>query len=141
MTATARPKCDLYKPGHCVHWIAAKQASRTTPRTGRLTELTKAAITVEYLDRTTRYRSHDTVGLQAVAPIGSKVGAFEDYRLLSYDIDYWHGRVFGIALDEDESIPCSYEPLVEVTPEFLAECLEIRGGFSVTGESVVGWGK
>src|SRR5450631_2832139 len=88
MTPTARsrrPKCDLFKPGHCVHWIAAKQASRTTPRTGKLIELTDDAVTVEYLDRTTRYRSHDVGGLRAVAEIGAKVRVFEDYRLLTYD--------------------------------------------------------
>lgn len=141
ISSSRRTKCDLFRPGHCLHWLAAKHASRTTPRTGRLVALSEGSLTVEYLDRTTRYRGHDIGGLRAVAEIGAKVRVFEDHRLLGYDIDHWHCRMFGIALDEDQWTPCSYEPLTDITPEALADRLETRGGFSVSGESVVGWSK
>ncbi len=104
-------------------------------------EVSEGWITVSYLDRTARYRHHDLIAVAEIAEPSAKVRVCERYRLLNVQLSNQVSKGFCIALESDEWTPCSYEPLVDVTPEALAERLETRGGFSVPGESVVGWSK
>ena len=133
-----RQLCDLYIPGHCVHWIQSKKAWETTPRTGRLVEINGGIITVEYLDKIGRDRNHRAEDVLEVAHPGSKVRVFERFGLLGVD----HGaltRMFCIAEADKPWTPCSTEPMTSVTPEALAERLQERGGFSVPGNLITSW--
>ncbi len=136
-----RNKCDLYLPGHCVHWIQSRKASEVTPRCGTLVEVTDTVITVEYLDKVGHYRNHDAGRILKVAKPGTKVRVSEDYGLLGVDMDHYTYRCFCIADTDRPWTSCSYEPMVATTPEALAERLASRGGFSVSGRVVKGWSK
>jgi hypothetical protein len=136
MTGTSRNRrveCDLYLPGHCVHWIQARKASETTPRTGRLVEINDGVISVEYLDKIGRYRNHHPEDLLEVAQPGAKVRAFEGFGLPGVDINHFTTRMFCIADADRPWTPCSTEPMTSVTPEALAQRLQERGGFIVPG--------
>ena len=142
MTAKGRrkhAKCDLYIPGHLVHWIQAKRSGDETPRTGKLVGVDDGIITVEYLDKIGRYRNHRAHDLAKIAEPGTKVRVFERYGLLGVDLDNRTTKMFCIADAEKPWVPCSYQPLTSVTPEALAERLNTRGGFSVPGRLLKGW--
>ena len=130
-----RVECDLYLPGHCVHWIQSKKAWETTPTTGRLVEINGGIITVEYLDKIGRYRNHRAEDVLEVAQLGSKVRVFERFGLLGVDHDRLT-RMFCIADADEPWTPCSTEPMTSVTPEALATRLQERGGFSIPGRAL-----
>lgn len=132
-----RQECDLYLPGHHWHWIQARKASETTPRIGKVVDVGDGVITVKYLDRTSRYRNHDARTLAKIAKPGMKVRVFERYGLLGVENDHFSGHRFCVVDAAEPLVPCSYEPLVSVTPEALAERLRTRGGFSVPGDALI----
>ena len=55
-----RPACDLYLPGHVVHWVQAQKASEHRFRWGRLEAVDQAVVAIRFLDRIRCYRTHDT---------------------------------------------------------------------------------
>src|SRR5271156_4539556 len=126
-----RPVCDFYRPGHLVHWIQARKASEPPASWGKLGEVDEGWITVNYLDRTSRYRNHDAAAVLAIAEPGDKVRVSEPYRMFGVELANHVHKGFCVALESDEWIPCSYDPLVDVTPDALADKLNTRGGFSV----------
>ena len=132
----AAQKCDLYLPGHEVHWIQAKKSSEVTPSTGTLVDVADGVISVEYLDRLAHYRHHRVERVLKVTKRGAKVRVCERYRILAVDLEQRRVKLFCIALDKDKWRPCSFEPLTSATPEALAERLNFRGGFSVPGHQV-----
>ena len=136
---TKHEKCDLYLPGHLVHWIQARRASEVTPRIGTLVGVADGIITVEYLDKIGRYRNHRAHELAKIAEPGTKVRVFERFSLLSVDLDNRTTKMFCIADADKLWVPCSYQPLTSVTPEALAERLNTRGGFSVPGRLLKDW--
>ena len=136
-----QPVCDLYRPGHLAHWIQARKAYDGPASWGKVAEVNGGWITVSCLDRTARYRTHDLANVAEIAERGAKVRVSERYRLLNVQLSNHVSRGFCVALESDEWTTCSYELLADVTPESLADRLESRGGFSVPGESVVGWSK
>jgi hypothetical protein len=90
-------------------------------------------ITVEYLDKVGRYRNHNAQRVLTIAKPGAKVRVFEDYGILGIDLDHRSSKSFCIADADKPWTPCSYEPLISVTPDALAKRLQERGGFSVPG--------
>ena len=131
-----RKECDLFLPGHCVHWIQSKKASEATPRYGTLTGVADGVVTVRYLDKVGRYRNHDAASILEVAQPGTTVRVFEGHGLLGVDVDHYRYRCFCIVDAERPWTPCSYEPMAATSPEALAERLTLRGGFSVPGRLV-----
>jgi len=125
--------CDLYLPGHLTHWIQLRRTSEVTPRTGKLVGVEDGIITVEYLDKVGRYRNHNAQRVLTIAKPGAKVRVFEDYGILGIDLDHRSSKSFCIADADKPWTPCSYEPLISVTPDALAKRLQERGGFSVPG--------
>ena len=132
-------RCDLYRPGHLVHWIQARKAYEGPANWGKLAEVDGDWITVSYLDRVARYRSHDLTTVADIAEPGAKVRVSERFHLLNIQLLNHLSKGFCVALETDAWTPCSFEPLIEVTPEALAERLETRGGFSVSGELIARW--
>jgi hypothetical protein len=130
MARPQRPEaCDLYLPGHCVHWIQARKASTEAHSWGRLVNVVDdGIITVEFLDGVGRYRNHRVETLLDIAAPGTKVAVCERYRTLRVDIDYRTSTCFCITGIDDPWTPCSCEPLISVTLQSLAERLNLRGG-------------
>jgi hypothetical protein len=131
----ARPRqyvgCNLYLPGHCVHWIQARKASTEAHSWGRLVDaVDDGIITVECLDRIGRYRNHQAGKLLDAAASGTKVAICERYRILRVDVDQRTSGCFCIAVVGDSWTPCSCEALISVTPQSLSERLSTHGGFT-----------
>lgn len=127
----ARPDaCDLYLPGHCVHWIQARKASTERHKWGRLVGVDDDVITVAYLDGVGRYRNHQAGNLLNVAGPGTKVAVSEHYRILRVDVEQRTSKCFCIAVVGDSWTPCSCEALISVTPQSLSERLSTHGGFT-----------
>lgn len=135
-TGESRPPCDLFRPGHLVHWIQARKASEPPASWGVLTEVDDQWITVTFLDRVVRYRNHDAVSILDFADLGAKVRVSERYHVLGVQLANYEHKIYCIAMETDEWTPCSFDPLVDTSPEGLAERLRTRGGFSVPGEAV-----
>ncbi len=131
-----RPTCDLYLPGHLVHWIQAKKAFEHRFGWGRLERIGEAVVTVRYLDRIGRYRTHDTAELGFHASPGDKISVCEPYGVLRYDTDDGRTLLVGVADDAAPWVPCRYEPLEEITPDTLAERIRTHGGLSVPAHAL-----
>jgi hypothetical protein len=127
----SRPTCDLYLPGHLVHWVQAKKASEHKFSWGRLEAVEEPIVTVRYLDRVGTYRTHDTAELAFYASIGDKISVCEPYGVLRYDIDDQRTLLVGVADADAPFEPCQYRPLERITPDVLAERIRSRGGFGV----------
>jgi hypothetical protein len=132
-----RPTCDLYLPGHLVHWVQAKKASEHRFSWGRLEGIGEAVVTVRYLDRVGRYRTHDTAELGFYATLGDKISVCEPYGVLRYDIDERRTLLLGVADAAAAWEPCRYEPLERITPDTLAERIRTHGGFSVPAHALL----
>jgi hypothetical protein len=131
-----RPTCDLYLPGHLVHWTQAKKAAEHKFSWGRLEAVDAAVVTVRYLDRIGRYRTHDTAELAFYSAEGDKISVCEPYGVLRYDLDDRRTLLVGVADADAPWVSCRYEPLEEITPDTLAERIRTRGGFSVPGHAL-----
>lgn len=101
-----------------------------------MTEVDDQWITITFLDRVVRYRNHDAASILDFADLGAKVRVSERYHVLGVQLANYEHKIYCIALETDEWTPCSFEPLVDTSPEGLAERLRTRGGFSVPGEAV-----
>ncbi len=129
-----RPTCDLYLRGHLVHWVQAQKAAEHKFSWGRLEAVDKGIVTVHYLDRIGRYRTHDTAELGFYAVPGDKIGVCEPYGVLRYDFDARRTLLIGVADPAAPWEPCRYEPRERITPDTLAERIRTRGGFSVPAD-------
>ena len=139
---TSGSSCDLYGPGHNVHWIPAlKSAGNAAAGERTRATLVVAAdgvIVVSLADGDLfRYRTHSTRRIRRIAKPGDEVIVCESYRILGVRGPRGTTRLFGIALDRDEMRPCGASPITAATPEALAEQLATRGGFSVPGQEVL----
>jgi hypothetical protein len=74
--------------------------------------------------------------LDAAGP-GTKVAVCERYRILRVDAEHGTSRCFCIADADEPWRPCSYEPLISMTPQSLSERLSTDGGFTVLGAEVL----
>jgi hypothetical protein len=126
-----RPTCDLYLPGHLVHGVQAKKAAQHKFSWGRLEGIDEAVVTIRYLDRVGRYRSHDTAELVFYSALGDKIGVCEPYGVLRYDIDNRRTLLVGVTDTAAPWVPCRYQPLEQITPDTLAQRIRTQGGFSV----------
>ncbi len=134
--------CDLYGPGHNVHWIPAlKSAGNAAAEERTRTTLVVAAdgvIVVSLADGDlVRYRTHSTRRIRRIAKPGDEMIVCESHRILGVPGPRGATRMFCIALDRDELQPCSVSPVTVATPDALAEQLATRGGFSVPGHHVL----
>ena len=116
-----RPTCDLYLPGHLVHWVQANKAVEHKFSWGRLEGIDEAVVTVRYLDRVGRYRSHDTAELVFYSALGDKVGVCEPYGVLRYDHGNRRTLLVGVTDTAAPWVPCRYQPLEQITPDTLAQ--------------------
>jgi hypothetical protein len=133
--------CDLYLPGHNVHWIPALKAVGNAAEDQRtratLVVAADGVIVASHADGgLVRYRTHSTDQIRRIATPGDEVIVCESYRILGIPGPRGATRMFCIALDRDELRPCSASPITAATPEVLAERLATRGGFSVPGQEL-----
>ena len=126
-----RPTCDLYLQGHLVHWVQAKKATEHRFSWGRLEAVEEQTVTVRYLDRVGRYRTHDTAELAFYTSVGDKLSVCEPYGVLRYDIDDRRTLLVGVTDADAPWEPCRYRPLEQITPDTLAERIRTHGGYSV----------
>ena len=134
--------CDLYGPGHNVHWIPALKSVGNAAAGERIrATLVVAAdgvIVVSLADGDlVRYRTHSTRRIRRIVKPGDEVIVCESYRILGVPGPRGATRLFCIALDRDDLQPCSAAPVTAATPVALAEQLATRGGFSVPGQEVL----
>jgi hypothetical protein len=125
------PQCDLYVPGHMVHWIQARRASEHPHTWGVLDGVSGQVITVRFLDRVVRYRNHQAVAVLDVAQAGAKVHVSERYGLLGIPLENRDVGLFCIVDADEPWRPCSVAPAGPVSFEDLADRVNDRGGFSV----------
>ena len=136
-----QPECDLYIPGHMVHWIQAKLAHEEPREAGVLEGVRGRVVTVRFPDRVARYRNHQTASLLDVARTGTPVDVSERYGLLRVPLDDGCFGCFCIA-DADESWrPCSVAPPGPLTIDDLVTRMEDRGGFTVSAALLEGIGE
>jgi hypothetical protein len=128
------PECDLYIPGHEVHWIQARQSSKPPHSWGILDDVSGQVITVRFLDRVVRYRNHHAEAVLEVAQEGGRVRVSEDCGLLGIPLKKAPGDVACFCIvDADEPWrPCSVDPPVS-SLDGLVDRMEDRGGFSIPG--------
>jgi hypothetical protein len=129
----AQPECDLYIPGHMVHWIQARLAWEHPREWGVLDEVQERVITVRFSDRIARYRNHQVEALLDVAEHGSSVLVSARYGTLSVPSDHGSLWCFCIADADEPWRACSVAPEGPVSYEDLVDRLEDRGGFSIPG--------
>lgn len=126
------PICDLYLPGHCLHWIQLRKGSEITPRCGQVVSVEDGVITVKYLDRTSAYRNHQPDKIGVYVKVGGHVRVVERFGVLTSDLDQRSVNQFSIIDTNKPWRPCSrFESPASTTPEELAERLQERGGFSI----------
>lgn len=130
------PRCDLYVPGHLVHFIQAKMASRSERpvRWGRYGGIENGRLVVRFLDGSAgRYRIHRPEEVAGVAEVGDKVRVCEGLRYAAISRRFEHVLSVCIALTDDAWRPCSVASGEPATLEELTDRLEDRGGFLVSG--------
>jgi hypothetical protein len=139
-SAEEHPACDLYVPGHLVHFIQAKKAWETDDpvRWGRFEGVEDGSIVVRFLDGGSgRYRIHRPSEVARVAARGDKVRVSERWRFASISRRFEQLLAVCIALPDDPSLPCSVAPGEPVSIEDLADRLAERGCFLVPGRLAV----
>jgi hypothetical protein len=130
------PACDLYVPGHLVHFIQAKKAweSDDPVRWGRFEGVDDGCLVVRFLDGYAgRYRIHRPSEVVRVAARGEKVRVSERWRFASISRRFEQLLGVCIALPDDPSRPCSVAPDEPDSLDDLADRLAERGGFLVPG--------
>jgi hypothetical protein len=128
-----RPECDLYIPGHTVHWIQARLAWEHPREWAVLEAVQGRVITVRFSDRMARYRNHDPEALLDIAGHGSSVLVSERYGTLSAPTGRGTFGCFCIADADEPWRACSVAPMGPVSHQDLVDRLEDRGGFSIPG--------
>lgn len=128
-----QPECDLYIPGHMVHWIRAWLAWEHPRESAVLEEVQEQVITVRFSDRIARYRSHQVEAVLDVAEHGSSVLVSARYGILGVPSGHGSLRCFCIADADEPWRACSVVPVGPVSYEDLVDRLEDRGGFSIPG--------
>ena len=135
-SAEEHPACDLYVPGHLVHFIQAKKAweSADPVRWGRFEGVDDGCLVVRFLDGYAgRYRIHRPSEVARVAARGEKVRVSERWRFASISRRFEQLLGVCIALPDDPSRPCSVAPDEPDSLDDLADRLAERGGFLVPG--------
>jgi hypothetical protein len=135
--------CDLYLPGHQVHYIQTRKAMEDAAAGDRtkatLVVAADGVIVVSLADgNIVRYRTHSTRRVRRIAKPGDGVIVCESFRTLGIPGPRGATTMFCIALDRDELRPCSASPATAATPEDLAEQLATRGGFVIPGRVALG---
>jgi len=133
--------CDLYVPGHLVHYIQAKRAALGDDPVswGRLDRVdSNGVITVEFLDRVERYWNHRPEEIQRVAQQGDKVRIARRWGLLSVHRRFDKLITVCVADADAPWRACSVADDPRSLDE-LSERLLDRGGFIVPGRDVVRW--
>jgi len=136
-TSASNLQCDLYLPGHRVHWIQAKHAFGAPAIWGHIAGVGDNEITVDLIDRVGRYRTHDTTWFKDADWIGAKARVCESVGHLVVEAGPESSMGFSIALDDSEWVPCCVDRLESDIPETLHDRLVARGGFVVAGADVV----
>jgi hypothetical protein len=134
--------CDLYLPGHLVHWIQRKKESesgekRSWGRFGGIDD--DGVIVVTFLDRAERYRTHRPEEIRRVAQIGDKVSVSPRWFLLSVHRDWEHLITVCVADAEEPWRSCSVDPREPASFRDLADRAHDRGGFSISGPVIASW--
>ncbi len=125
------PICDLYIPGHMVHWIQARLASEHPRAWGKLDGVDGEVITVRFWDRVARYRNHHAEAVLASFPAGTKVHVSERYGLLGVPLPNGNERLLCIMDADKPWRPCSVAPSPPESLEDLVDQVRDRGGFSI----------
>ena len=117
-------ECDLYLPGHKVHWIQVRKEdeSDTPAAWGTFTGLDDDVITVEFLDRIERYRNHRPEHIQQTVQIGDTVRVAYRFRLLTF---YRGGqRLMAYCIDDaqNERVPAEYSAPVQSAEGLANDC-------------------
>ena len=140
-TRKKAPPCDLYAPGHLVHYIQAKQAALGDQPVswGRLDHVDgDGVITVEFLDRVEQFWNHRPEEIHRVAQRGDKVRIARSWGLLSVHRRFDKLITVCVADADAPWRACSVADDPRSLDE-LSERLLDRGGFIVPGRDVVRW--
>ena len=130
-TRRPQPNCDLYVPGHMVHWIQARLSWEHPREWGVLDAVQGQVITVRFSDRVARYRNHEVAALLDIAEPGTSVLVSERYGTLEIPMGHGTFRCFCIARADEPWRQCSVAPRDPVSYQDLVTRLEDRGGFSI----------
>ena len=129
--------CELYVPGHVVHWIQAIRSASLPHLDGHLVGVEDGLVVViDIGGEIRRYRNHDIEHLVGLVDIGDPVRVCESSSILRRD-QGGGASCFSIAKVVDAWRPCESEPITDVSPEGLARRLETHGGFAVAGSEVL----
>ena len=122
----AHRACDLYVPGHLVHFIQAKKAweSDDPVRWGRFEGVDDGCLIVRFLDGPGRYRIHRPSEVMRAAERGDKVRVSERWRLASISRRFEQVLAVSIALPDDPWRSCSVAPGEPVSFEDRADRLD-----------------
>ncbi len=131
-------ECDLYLPGHLVHFIQAKKAweSGDPVRWGRFERVDEGCLVVCFLDGRGRYRVHRPAEVGRVAEAGDKVRVSERWRVASISRRFEQLLAVCIALPDDPWRPCRLAPQEPASCDGPAERIDHRGGFVAPGSVV-----
>jgi hypothetical protein len=125
------PPCDLYIPGHLVHWIQAKKASGHPCTWGVLEDVREQVITVRFLDRVAHYRNHRADSVIEAARVGARVEVCERYGLLGIPLDNDETQLVCIADAARPWRQCSVASADPASLDELTQRMTDRGGFVV----------
>jgi len=130
-------RCDLYLPGHTVHWIQAMHSLDDEPAFGRLVDIEGGVLTLDMGHSYRAYRSHEPERLAEIVDLGRGVYLFERFALLR---PYRYGGYsFSIARADKAWRECTTNFPDPTDPEAIARALNEDGGFTVRGRDVLGW--
>jgi len=133
-TGFLKPRhCELYRPGHSVHWIQGLHSTGRPDRRGWLDGIEDNIITIDFGDEVRRYRNHEVERLIEIVRIQGPVRVCASYSILRGG----GGYCFSIVDVDEPWIACDHRPLRSVTPEALAERMKSHGGFTVPGRVVL----
>jgi hypothetical protein len=135
--AGTRRHCQLYVPGHTIHYLQAIKSTGQHHQWGILIGITWDMILVEYLDRVGVYRNHKAEELLRVADLGDQVRVCEKFSILRIAGERNCNHCFSVVDADAPWRPCDFTPLTDASPEALAERLITHGGFLVPGRAVL----
>jgi len=136
------PPCDLYLPGHQVHYIQSRLAMADDAAADRvratLVEVTDGHVVVRLDDGTfARYRNHATDRIRRVAAPGDELMVCERFGILGIPVSRGTS-MFCLAPEGDDLRSCDEAPSVVATTESLVGQLVSRGGFIVRADQLPG---
>lgn len=126
------PPCQVYFPGHVVHWVQVNLSIGEPHLTGTLAGVGGGVIAIDFGEQITFFQNHEPEHLIKTIGIGGTVQICDKYSLLISGDDY-----FSILNTNEPLGPCKYDALTSTSFDALAERLRTHGGYTVPGSQVL----